>query len=107
MPKACVRRSSLAPTMFTKRRRLCGVCAPSPMWMWMPQELSVLPPAARIALATPSTIGMSSQRHTGLTTSAQGSVTDPSRSTVQCRPSGIGTRQSSRCLARCTASVPK
>ena len=50
---------------------------------------------------------MSSQRHTGLTTSAQGSVTDPSRSTVQCRPSGIGTRQSSRCLPWYIASVPK
>ena len=50
----------------------------------------------RRARTTSWTIPISSQRHTGLTTSAQGSVTDPSRSTVQWRPSGMGTCQSSQ-----------
>ena len=48
-----------------------GVCAP--------------PPASRMALTTSCTISMSSQRHTGLTTSAQGSVTEASRSTTHLR----------------------
>ena len=43
----------------------------------------------------------------GLTTSAQGSVTEPSRSTVQCRPSGMGTFQSPRCRPTYRAVVPK
>ena len=64
--------------------------------MWMPQEPSVLAPALRRARTTSWTIGMSSQWHTGLTTSALGSVTEPSRSTTHLRPSGMGTCQSSR-----------
>ena len=38
---------------------------------------------------------------------AQGSVTEPSRSTVQCRPSGMGTFQSPRCRPTYRAVVPK
>lgn len=37
----------------------------------------------------------------------EGSVTEPSRSTVQCRPSGMGTFQSSRWRPMCRAVVPK
>ena len=43
----------------------------------MPQEASAFAPALRRARTTSWTISMSSQRHTGLTTSAEGSVTDP------------------------------
>ena len=50
---------------------------------------------------------MSSQWHTGLTTSAEGSVTEPSLSTVQCRPSGMSTSQLSRWLPMYLAVVPK
>ena len=64
--------------------------------MWMPQVLSTQAPAFRIARITACTISMSSQRHTGLTTSAEGSVTEPSRSTTHLRPSGIGMCQSPR-----------
>ena len=107
MPSACVSRSSLALTRLTSRRRLAGVCCPSPTWMWMPQVASAFAPARRRARTTSWTIPISSQRHTGLTTSAQGSVTDPSRSTVQWRPSGMGTCQSSRCRPTYRGVVPK
>ena len=50
---------------------------------------------------------MSSQRHTGLTTSAEGSVTEPSLSTVHLRPSGMVIFQSSRCAPMYWAVVPK
>ena len=97
IPRAAVSRSSLALTMFTRFRRVFGVCAPMPTWMWIPQDSSAFAPAVRRARTTSCTIGMSSQRHTGLTTSAEGSVTEASLSTVHSRPSGMGTFQSSRC----------
>ena len=107
MPRAMVSRSSLALTILTSLRRLCGVCSPSPTWMWMPQLSSVMAPALRRARTTSWTMGMSSQRHTGLTTSASGSVTEESLSTVQCRPSGMATVQLSRWSPTWRATVPK
>ena len=97
MPSACVRRSSLALTMFTSLRRLCGVCSPRPTWMWMPQEASAFAPALRRARTTSLNhldVLPAAHRadHLGAGVGDRAIALDR-----QCRPSGMGTFQSPRC----------